>query len=164
MGIIVGVFTIVGFIYAIWAKVKPRSRNYKLKRLYFLIEEWLDEIDKSTIDDLSPTILDNRENKIRSFIADNKLENIQMSFSLQFRQKFLSFCGIKAELCLDESLFQEYSRCPVEGLTIGIFWETLVGDFSKYQRQYKPNDPQANFADIKKRIKLLKMYAGAKAT
>lgn len=169
MELIEGIAAVLGILglsgWGVWGKfIKPRLRSQYLKRLYAMIEEWFDEIDKSSITDLSTSALNNRENKIRSFIRDRHLEHVYMDFPDSFRRKFLKFCGIKEELCSDPALFQEYSRCPVKGLTIGDFWELLVRDFLIFRRSHASADPKTNFANVEMRVKLLEMFTRSKTT
>ena len=108
--------------------------------------------------------LNNKENKIRSFIHDNGLEYYKMNFSENFRKQFLQYCGIKEELQDKQEIFERYSRCPADGLYLSLFWDLLVATFHEFRNKYDHNDPETNFANIEMRVKLLKMYTGFKTT
>jgi hypothetical protein len=85
-----------------------------------------------------------------------------MVFPVEFRREFLKFCGIKEELRNNPGIFEEYSRCPAGGLYVSMFWGFLERAFYDFKNKYDQNDPNANFADVEMRVKLLKMYAKVK--
>jgi hypothetical protein len=156
IGLVAGLITIVSGCSGLWKKtVTPKLISSKLKKLYALVEDWFNEIDRSNITELSMTLLNNKE---------NNLKNYRLNFSLDFRKRFLRFCGIKKELQDSEEFFEKYSRCPAEGIDIWTFWHSLLGDFYEFKRLYEQKDPKTNFANVEMRIKLLKKYVGYKIT
>jgi len=162
---IAALVAVLGGFYGFWKRfISPKLTTYRLRRFYTLVEEWFDEIDRSNISNLKMTILNNRENKIRSFIKDNGLEYYKMNFSQDFRKCFLQHCGIKKELRENQDVFERYSRCLVDGLYLLTFWDSLVASFYEFKNKYDHNDPSTNFANIEMRIKLLKLYTGVKIT
>lgn len=171
MKIIITIATISALIailssgYKFWKKfISPKLTANKLKRFYHLVEEWFDEIDRSNVSNLSITVLNNKDAKIRSFIRDNGLEYHKISFSQSFRRSFLANCGIKKDLQDNHGIFERYARCPVDGLYVSAFWDSLVASFYEFKNKYDHNDPLTNFANIEMRIKLLKLYTGAKTS
>lgn len=165
LGAIAALITIIGGCHRFWKRiVAPKLTSNKLQRFYALVEDWFNEIDRSNITDLSMTLLNNKENKIRAFIEDSNLKDYRLNFSLDFRKRFLKFCGIKEELQSSEELFEKHSRCPANGIDIWTFWHALLGDFYEFKQLYKKQDRRTNFANVEMRIKLLKMFVGYKIT
>ncbi|MBA7510619.1 hypothetical protein ES705_02605 [subsurface metagenome] len=155
-----GVIFTLYMIYAII--ISPRLKRNKLKRLYELIQNWYDEINQNLEKGLNLSLLNNKENKITQFIEDNGLGDYQLKFSKSFRKKFLKFCGIKKELQANEELFTKYSRCLADRMYLTVFWNSLVGAFYIFHREYSSQSGKAYFADISMRLKVLKMYLGIK--
>ena len=157
--------TVVGGAYGFWKKfIVPRLTIEKLKRLYALVEDWFDTIDRSNISDVNIFVLNNKGNKIRTFIKDNGLEYYKMVFPPEFRGEFLRFCGIKEGLRDNPEMFEEYSRCPARGLYVSMFWGFLEQAFYNFKNKYEQKDQETNFADVEMRVKLLKMYARVKTS
>jgi hypothetical protein len=155
--------TIAGGVYGFYKKfIFPKLVTQKFKRFYNLVEDWFDTVDQSNISDVSIPLLNNKGIKIRSFLKDNALDYYKMDFPLEFRKEFLKFCGIKEELRDDPEIFKEFSRCPTTGLYASMFWGFLEKAFYDFKNKYDQNDPNANFADVEMRVKLLKMYAKVK--
>lgn len=166
IGKLVILFTFIGCIYGFcrfWTKIiSPRTQKSRLKKLYNLIEDWFDTIDINLEEKINISLLNNKENKIGSYIEDNKLSTHKLKFSKRFRKKFLKFCGIKKFLRNNKELFTKYSRCPADEIYLDIFWNCLVADFYKFYGKYSEKSENANFADIDMKIKVLKMYLGIK--
>ena len=166
LAIVAAVCTILGgiwLLYKIYAKlISPRLLRNRLRKLYSLIQDWFDEIDQNLEKELNLSLLNNKENKITQFIEDNGLSDYQLKFSKSFRKKFLKFCGIKKELQANEELFSEYSRCLADRMYLTVFWNSLVGAFYNFYREYTSQSGKAYFADISMRLKVLKMYLGIK--
>ena len=165
LSVIAVLVTVVGGAYGFWKKfIVPKLTIQKLRRLYALVEDWFDTIDQSNISDVDIFLLNNKGNKIRSFIKDNGLEYHKMVFPSEFRGKFLKFCGIKEELRDNAEMFEKYSRCPAAGLYVSMFWGFLERAFYDFKNKYDQKDPEANFADVEMRIKLLRMYTRVKTS
>jgi hypothetical protein len=157
--------TVVGGAYGFWKKfIVPRLTIQKLQRFYALVEDWFDTIDQSNISDVNIFLLNNKGNKIRTFIKDNGLEYYKMVFPLEFRREFLRYCGIKEGLRGNPEMFEEYSRCPATGLYVSMFWGFLEQAFYNFKNKYEQKEQETNFADVEMRVKLLKMYAKAKTS
>lgn len=139
--------------------IYPRLRIAKLRKLYYMIEAWQDEIDISFERALNVDSLFNKEKKIDAYIRDSGLKNQQLKFTRQFKGKFLKFCGIKQELRGNNELFYKYSRFRVDDPYVDLFWHTVVANFYKNYYLWKDNeDESANNGDFEMPIKLLKMY------
>jgi len=123
-----------------------------------MLKEWFDEIDIHLSEGLNLDLLNNKENKIRSFVNDSHLNHYKMQLSEKFRYNFLKFCGIKNELRNDKDLFFKYSRCPPDGMYVDTFCNLLFSSFYEFYSKYKRNDKATNFADVEMRMKFLKMY------
>jgi hypothetical protein len=160
----------------IWAGIQiyeklilPKLTVTKLKKLYYMIEDWYDEIDVNfdkvlNNDQLfNKDLLFNKEKKIDAYIRDSGLKNHQLQFTLQFKGKFLKFCGIKQELRDNNELFSKYSRFRVDDPYVDLFWNTIRANFYKNYHLWKDNeDANANNGDFEMPIKLLKMYLNIK--
>jgi hypothetical protein len=163
LSVIAVLITVVGGAYGFWKKfIIPKLTIQKLRRLYALVEDWFDTIDQSNISDVNIFLLNNKGNKIRSFIKDNGLEYHKMVFPAEFRGKFLRFCGIKEGLRNNPEIFEEYSRCPAAGIYVSMFWGFLEQAFYDFRNKYAQEDPKISFADVEMRVKFLKMYAKVK--
>jgi hypothetical protein len=165
LSIIAVLITVVGGAYGFWKKfIVPKLTIQKLRMLYALVEDWFDTVDQSNISEANIFLLNNKGNKIRSFIKDNGLEYYKMVFPTEFRREFLKFCGIKEELRNNPEIFEEYSRCPAGGLYVSMFWGFLERAFYDFKNKYDLKDPETNFANVEMRVKLLKMYARIKTS
>jgi len=165
LGITAVLITVVGGAYGFWKKfIVPRLTIEKLKRLYAFVEDWFDTIDQSNISDVNIFVLNNKGNKIRTFIKDNGLEYYKMVFTPEFRRDFLKYCGIKEELRGNAKMFEEYSRCPAKGIYVSMFWGFLEQAFYTFKEKYEQKDQETNFADVEMRVKLLKMYTKVKTS
>ncbi len=156
---IAGLIAIYEFIKKI---IIPKFRKSKLKKLYQMLKEWFDEIDIHLNNGLNLDLLNNKENKIRSFINDSHLNHYKIQLSEKFRYEFLKFCGIKKELRNDKELFFKYARCPADGIFIDIFCNLQFNSFYVFYSNYKRNDKATNFTDVEMRMKFLKMYLDVK--
>ena len=165
LGGIAVLITILGGMYGFYRKfISPKLVTHKFKRFYNLVEDWFDTIDQSNISDVNILLLNNKGNKIRSFIKDNGLEYYKIVFPVEFRREFLKFCGIKEGLRDNPEIFEEYSRCPAGGLYASMFWGFLERAFYDFKNKYDLKDPETNFADVEMRVKLLRMYARVKTS
>lgn len=162
--IITGIIFIIGTIISCSIFLIRKTKITKIKKLYFLIQDWFDEIDINLNKNLSFDLLNNKENKIRQFIEDNKLKNTRLKISKKIRSKFLKYCGIKEELLDNIELFKKYSRSNSDFLYIDEFFYSLIGAFLKFHNNYKNAKPETNFADIEMKIKFFKMLIGLKIT
>ena len=163
LGTIAVLITIAGGVYGFYKKfIFPKLVTQKFKRFYNLVEDWFDTVDQSNTSEANIFLLNNKGNKIRTFIKDNRLEYYKMVFPAEFRREFLKFCGIKEELRNNPEIFEEYSRCPAGGLYVSMFWGFLEQAFYDFKNKYDLKDPETNFADVEMRVKLLKMYARVK--
>lgn len=50
----------------------------------------------------------------------------------------------------------------VGGRELGIYWYSLIGEFTSFKSGYKNGIKGINFGDIEYRVKALKMYLGIK--
>ena len=135
-----------------------KTKRHKYHKLYQLIENWFDEIDKNLERDLNFSKLNNMEKKIRLYITDNKLLQSKLKFTKKFRIKFLGSCGIKKELSYNKELFCKYGRCPYNWIFLDIYINQLISSFYIFLNNYKSKNVNTNFAEVEMRIKLLRMY------
>ena len=157
IGTVVGFITIIYFAYKGLKKfVLQRLKKSKIKRLYFLINDWFNEIDVH-IDDLNLNSIHNKENKISDYI-DQSLKYTIIKIRLIDRVKFLKYCGIKKELRNNKRLFERYSRINSDKLFISNIWYLIMGNFYNFYRNYNSNSNISNFADVEMPIKFLKQY------
>ena len=159
----VGVFGFVGALAALAALVtfykttiEPRRTKSKLRHLFALIEDWFDEIDRDLEQGLSIALLNNKENKFRHYIEDSALSRYTMTFSPTFKREYLKSCGIKHELSGSDALFEEYSRCPSNGISLTSFVNCLVGAFYTFHKEYKAG--KGNYADFEMGVKFFRYY------
>ena len=157
IGTVVGFITIIYFAYKGWKKfVLQRLKKSKIKRLYFLINDWFNEIDVH-LDDLNLNSIHNKENKISDYI-DQSLKYSIIKIRPIDRVKFLKYCGIKKELRNNKRLFERYSRINSDKLFISNIWYLIMGNFYNFYRNYNSNSNISNFADVEMPIKFLKQY------
>lgn len=156
IALLFGVFWSLHKVYILF--IKPKTRKSKYCRLYSLIEDWFDEIDKNLESDLNYSLLNNKENKIHQFIIDNNLDKDKLRFSKKFRRKFLRFCGIGKEYINDKELFYKYGRVHSNWIYLDVYINLLIGAFYTFSAHYQAKTKETNFADVDMRVKLLKVY------
>jgi hypothetical protein len=103
-------------------------------------------------------ILNNKENKINSFLEENHLNKYKIKISKRFIRRYLKKVGAQNESRNDISLFIKYSRCNSREIYLKDFWNSLIGSFLKFHSAYKNNEKEFNYADIEMRIKFLRQY------
>jgi len=138
--------------------IKPKRKTIKYHKLYELIEDWFDEIDKNLEHELNIQLLYNKEKKIHQFIIDNKLKNNKLNFNKKFRREFLKFCDISEKYINDKKLFYKYARVQSDWIYLDVFINSLIASFYTFLAKYKLKSEETNFADIDMRLKLLKLY------
>jgi hypothetical protein len=158
-------FAVIGglwVIYQIFQKIiSPRLTKSKLKKLYLLIEDWLDEIEVNLDKGIDIEILGLKEKKIEEFIRDN-FKYYKLKFSKRFRKKFLKDCGIKKELRTSKEIFERYSRCPSDMMYLDHYWIQLWKNFYEFHGNYKNQNGEINFANVTMQLRVLKLYLGIK--
>ncbi|MDD3627860.1 MAG: hypothetical protein PHV06_11155 [bacterium] len=161
---IVGIITIVSTITIIKEWITKKTKFNKFKNVYFMLSEWLDEIDINLDKELNLDLLNNREKKIREYIYSNKLTNYFPKIKDKHRVEFLKYCGIKNELLLNKELFSKYSHWEFDFLNIEIFCNLIFAEFQKFYREYKNQSPETSFANLEMLMKFLKIYLKIKNT
>ncbi len=159
---IVGIITIVSTIIIIKEWITKKTKLNKLKNVYFMLEEWFDEIDVNLDKELNLDLLNNKEKKIIEYIRVKKLDKYNPIIKDKHRSKFLKYCGIKDKLLLDREMFIKYSRWELKTFDISIFCNLLFANFYKFYREYKNKNSETNFADVEMPIKFLKIYLDIK--
>lgn len=151
----------MGGLYGFYKRfIKPRTLKVKLQKVVRMITDWFDEIDCNLNTGINMDTLNNREDKIRDYIARN-LEAYQIKPSRKIMQQWNQRMGLKEECWNEAELFQKYSRIPAEGMHIDIFFHMLVANFLKFYRLYQQESSECNFAEVKMPVKFLKFYAEA---
>jgi hypothetical protein len=163
----IGAFSLIlGFFWSLHKVyihfIKPKRKLSKYHKLYELIEDWFDEIDKNLEMGLNYPLLNNKENKIRQYITDNSIKDDKIKFHKRFKKKFLKLCGIKKTLRNNNELFIKYSRQPIDWTYLENYINTLLGAFYTFSSNYNAKNENANFAEVEMRVKLLKLYWGYK--
>ena len=156
LSLILGFFWSLHKIYTQF--LKPKRKKIKYHKLYELIEDWLDEIDKNLEAGLNYSLLNNKETKIRQYLIDNKINYSKLRFDKSFRRNFLKFCGIKKALQDDKDLFMKYSRQTIDWTYLEDYINFLFGAFYTFSSNYDSKNGEANFAEVEMRVKLLKLY------
>lgn len=84
---------ILGFFWSIHKLydhfLKPKRKISKYHKLFLMIEDWFDEIDKNLEGGINYSLLSNKENKIRQYITDNKIGSDKLKFNKRFKRRFL---------------------------------------------------------------------------
>ena len=151
-------------LYQIYEKIiSPRLTKSKLKKLYFFIEDWLDEIEMNLDKGIDLEKLGLKEKKIDEFIRDN-FKYHKLKFTKQLRKKFLKDCGIKKDSLASKELFERFSRCPSGIMYIEHYWIQLWKIFYKFHGNYKNQNGEINFAEVTMQLRVLKIYLGIKKT
>ena len=123
-----------------------------------MIEEWFDELDCNLENNLNISALNNKEKKIHEFI-DTHLSNYQIKPKRKMIQKWNKKMGIKTELQKSPDIFQKFSRVPVTGIYLDMFFTMLIANFYKFHGAYKSgNKEECNFADVEMPVKFLRFY------
>jgi hypothetical protein len=138
--------------------IKPKRNIFKYHKLFEMIEDWFDEIDKNLEASLNYSLLNNKENKIRQYLLDSGISNHKLKFNKNFRKRYLKFIGINKSHLNDVNLFAKYSRQPIDWIYIEDYIGILFGAFYTFSNDYNANNGKANFAEIEMRVKLLKLY------
>ncbi len=158
-------FAIIGglwVVYQIFLKIiSPRLTKSKLKKLYFLIEDWVDNIEMNLDKGIDMEILGLKEKKIEEFIRDN-FKYQKLKFSKQFRKKFLKDCDIKREFRTSKELFEKRSRCPSDFIYLDHYWIQLWKNFYEFHENYKNHKGEINFNNVTMQVRVLKLYLGIK--
>ena len=79
--IITGLISIISTIIIISIWLYKRTKKGKIKKFYFLIQDWYDEIDKNLNNNLNLDLLNNKEDKILQFLEDNKLNKTKLKIN-----------------------------------------------------------------------------------
>lgn len=145
-------------IYAIYKIFSPFFKRKKLKRYFELVQDWYDEIDKNLETGINLSILNNKENKITSFLEENHLNKYKIKISKSFVRKYLKKNGLKKELQSNLELFYKYSRCNSRRIYLKDFWNSLCGAFMQFHPAYKNGKKHYNYADIEMRVRFLRQY------
>jgi len=156
ISLLLGVFWSFHKVYTLF--IKPKQKKYKYHKLFEMIEDWFDEIDKNLELGLNNAVMNNKENKIHQYIIDNKLDTDKMRFSRKFRREFLKFCGIGEKHLNDKKLFYTYGRVQSDWIYLNVYINILFGAFYTFSTNYSTKSKETNFADVEMRVKLLKLY------
>jgi hypothetical protein len=143
--------------------IRPRLARAKLRRVYALVEDWFDEIDRGLEAGLNMSSLANKEMKVASYIRDHQLGKKSFPITARMRRRFLKDCGLRPELCEDRNLFAEYSRWPESQVNVDSWWLGVLGAFYRFHKLYSEGSSDANFADVEMRLKLFRMLAGVRS-
>jgi hypothetical protein len=73
LAVIFGAYKIYIYFFRICSK-----KRKKLSRLFYLIQDWFNEIDKNLESGINLSILNNKENSITSFIEENHLNKYKI--------------------------------------------------------------------------------------
>lgn len=162
LGIIANFFTIAIACIGLTIWLINRTKKVKIRKFYSLLQNWFDEIDLNLNNNLNLDLLNNKEEKIRQYIEDNKLKNVRLKIKKRDRIKFLKYCGVKKELQEDRKIFSKYSRFDSYFIYIDLIVNSIVGDFIRFYRSYTNAEPYSNWADIEMKLKFLRILVGEK--
>jgi len=156
----VGSMILAVFIILCRLVLRPRLLSRRMKQLYGLIGDWFDMINTGRISDLDLAALTIKEKTILRFIDEHGLKNHFMAFTPAFRQQFVQSYGLNLEPTDTTEVFQKFSECPPEGMTIDRFWTMLMAAFYEFKHQFDNCEKTADMAHVANRVKVLKMYTG----
>ncbi|TET39221.1 MAG: hypothetical protein E3J72_00840 [Planctomycetota bacterium] len=158
VGIVASICAIVGAAYAIyWRFIKPRKLKTRLQQVTNMIMEWFDEIDCNLDAGLNIAALNNRENKVRDYI-NRKLKAYWIRPTPKIIRAWNRETGMKKEVRDSKEIFQKRSLVPADGIQIDLFFNTLVGNFTRFYSKYSGKDTGCNFAEVETPIRFLKFY------
>ena len=153
--------TILGGIVAvitIYQKcIKPRRTQTKLRKFFGLIERWFDTIDCHLETGLNMAQLQNMENKINDYL-ERHLKNHQIKFTQAMIRSWNKKIGLKTELLNSEEQFAQYSRMTCNPMPLWSYVNMLFGNFNNFQRLYREQSKDCNYAEVEMPVKFLRFY------
>ena len=138
--------------------IRPWRQQTKLQRAYALMQEWFDEIDRTLEQGVDERRLARREGEVDAYLQDPLVARYPMRFSRRFRREFLQGVDLPDEVLDSEVLFEKYTRAHVGGTDLGTWWSMTQGAFYGLYAEYLRRGPDANWADVQMRVRLLKEF------
>lgn len=141
----------------------PRRKATKLRRLYTLVEEWHDYVDRNLEAGINHSHLNSLEQKVSTYIKDQRLGRILIKYDDAFRRQYLADIGVREGFRDDVTLFRRYSRAHTDAVDIATWWMLLAGSAWRFLGNYARKAPETNWADIQAQVRVLKQFSGARA-
>jgi hypothetical protein len=154
--LLVAVFSLSFSVGASKAQIGMREVSKdKLDNFDNKVNDWFNEIDSNLDNGINEASLTNKENEVVKCLKENDLGSYELNFDKQFRNDFLSSCGLAVANSDD---FYKFSRFRPGKITLNNFWKKLLGNYNRFYELYKSGSPHTNFANVEMPVKVLKLY------